>query len=111
LIHSEGVTGGEEEADWTEAEDTAKRYRSTTVIVIFSKTSSHTRRKSSRSNTTNRTSSCTREEEEQPQRHHQPHQLIISFGPCFHFFSHITFAEQGRRKSRKPGRESDKDVE
>jgi len=58
---------------------------------------------------TRRKVSCsnTREEEEQPQQHHQPHQLIISFGLCF-FFSHITFAKQGRRKSRKPGRESDR---
>jgi len=41
-----------------------------------------TRRKGSRSNT--------REEEEQPQQHHQPHQLIISFGLCFHFLAYKT---------------------
>ena len=45
---------------------------------------------SSRSNTTNRTSSCTNEEEGQPQQHHQPHQLIISFGLCFHFLAYKT---------------------
>jgi len=38
---------------------------------------------------------------QQPQ--HCP--LIISFGLCFHFFLHITLAEQRRRKSRKPRRE------
>jgi hypothetical protein len=48
---------------------------------------------------------ATPEEEEQSQQHHQPHQLIISFGLCFHFFTYNTCRIEENKEQKTKERE------